>query len=188
MENKKEEASCLLENKKAQVWIETAIYTLIGLTIIVILITSATPQIEKIKDKGIISQTTEALLILNNEIFEVEQAGGSGRVVQFTVAKGRLDINPEENIIRYLLEDTRLELTEENETVKEGEIYIFTKKRGSRFDITLTMNYSGRLNMTFNNKKDIEILQAGTTPYKIQVENKGDNTPTADTHIDFKLL
>jgi len=176
------------KRNKGQVWIETAIYTLIGLTIIVILITSATPQIEKIKDKGIISQTTDALITLNNEIFEVEQAGGSGRVVYFTVAKGKLEINTEDEIIRYVLEDTRLELTEENETVKEGDVYILTKGRGSRFDIFLTMNYTGRLNMTFDGEEKTQVLQAGTTPYKIQVENKGDNAPTADTHVDFKLL
>jgi uncharacterized protein (UPF0333 family) len=197
MKNTKKNGVCFMQKKgaykflmqkKAQIWIETAIYTLIGLTIIVILITSATPQIEKIKDNGIISQTTEALITLNNEIFEVEQAGGAGRVVYFTVAKGKLKINAEDNIIQYVLEDTRLELTEENKTVKEGDIYILTKERGSRFDIFLTMNYTDRLNMTFNNEEKIEILQAGKIPYKIQIENKGDNLATEDTHIDFKLL
>lgn len=188
MENKKRDNGFYLKNNQGQVWIETAIYTLIGLTIIVILITSATPQIEKIKDKGIISQTTEALNLLNNEIFEVEQAGGAGRVVYFTVAKGKLEINAIDNVIQYSLEDTRLELTEENETLKEGNIYILTKKRGSRFDIFLTLNYTDRINMTFDNKKDSKVLHAGTTPYKIQVENMGDNAPTADTHVDFNLL
>jgi type II secretory pathway pseudopilin PulG len=174
--------------KKAQVWIETAIYTLIGLTIIAILITSATPQIEKIKDKGIITQTTEALNILNNEIFEVEQAGGAGRVVYFTVKKGRLEIDPENSIIQYILEDTRLEFTEDNTTIQEGEIYLLTKKRGSRFDIFLTMNYTNRLNITFNDGKTLKVLNAGTTPYKIQIENVGDNDLNADTHINFELL
>jgi type II secretory pathway pseudopilin PulG len=174
--------------KKAQVWIETAIYTLIGLTIIGILITSATPQIEKIKDRGIITQTTEALNVFNNEIFEIEQAGGAERVVYFTVKKGRLEIDPNKSIIQYVLEDTRLEFTEENTTVKEGNIDLLTKKRGSRFDIFLTMNYTDRLDMTFNGLKTVKVLHAGTTPYKIQIENVGDNEANENTHINFELL
>ena len=174
--------------KKGQVWIETAIYTLIGLTIIAILLTTAKPQIEKIKDKGILSQTRAALLSLDNKIFEVEQAASTGRVVKFTVAKGKLEINAEDNLIQYLLEDTRLELTELNETIKEGDIYILTKQRGSRFDVYLTLNYTDRINMTFEGKKEKGILQAGTTPHIITIENMGDNAIDANTHIDFSLL
>ena len=174
--------------KKAQVWIETAIYTLIGLVIIAILITSATPQIEKIKDKSVLGQTSDALNLLNGKISEVEQAAGSSRVIEFTVAKGKLEINTADSIIKYVLEDSRLKLSEPGEIIKEGDIFILTTERGSRFDISLTMNYTGRLNMTFNDEKKTEILQAGTTPYKIQIENVGDNSPTEDTHMEFSLL
>ena len=40
---------------KSQVWVETAIYTLIGLTIITIIMSIALPQIEKMKEKAIIT-------------------------------------------------------------------------------------------------------------------------------------
>ena len=178
----------MVKKTKAQVWIETAIYTLIGLVIIAILLASATPQIEKIKDKSIISQTRDALLILDSKISEVEQAAGSSREIKFTVAKGKININAEEDLIEYVLEDTRLELSEIGEPIKEGEIYILTKQRGSKFDIYLTLNYTGKVDITFDNKEKTEVLQAGTTPYRIVVENIGDNLPTENTHIDFSLL
>ena len=59
------------KSKVAQVWVETAIYTLIGLTIIAIVMSVATPQIEKMKEKAIIGQTLEAMNHLNNEIIKI---------------------------------------------------------------------------------------------------------------------
>jgi len=177
-----------LKKNKGQVWIETAIYTLIGLTIIAILLTAAKPQIDKIKDKGIISQTAEAMTILDNEISDIRQAPGSSREVKFKVAKGKLEIDANNNLIQYVLEATRLELSEPDETIREGEIFILTKQKGSRFDIFLTLNYTDKLNMTFRNEKDSYILQAGTTPHRIIIENVGDNLPAEDTHVDFSLL
>ena len=185
---KKKGEGKFLKNKKSQVWIETAIYTLIGLVIIAILLAAAKPQIEKIKDKGIISQTVEAMNLLNNKISEAEQAAGASREIKFSVAKGRLEINASGDIIQYIMEDTRLELSESNETIREGDIFILTKERGSRFDIILTMDYTGRLDMTFKDEEKTGVLQAGTTPYRIIVENIGDNSPTEDTHIDFSLI
>jgi len=186
--DKKGEGSYLFKDKKAQVWIETAIYTLIGLTIIAILLTSAKPQIEKIKDRGIIGQTAEAMNLLDNEILEVEQAPSAIREVRFNIAKGKLEINATSNSIQYVLEDTRYKLSEPDKIIQEGEIFVLTKERGSRFDVYLTMNYTDRLNMTFNGEKKTEILQPGTTPYRIIIENVGDNLPTQNTHIDFRLL
>tara|TARA_Y100000310_G_C20614270_1_gene779754 strand:+ start:622 stop:1161 length:540 start_codon:yes stop_codon:yes gene_type:complete len=177
-----------IKKKKAQVWVETAIYTLIGLVIIAILLTAAKPQIEKIKDKGIVVQTMEAMNLLNNKIIEAEQAAGGSREIKFSVAKGRLEINSEEETIQYIMEDTRLELSEIDVEVREGDIYILTKERGSRFDIFLTMNYADRLDITFDNLQKKGVLQAGTTPYRIIAENIGDNTPTENTHINFNLI
>lgn len=175
-------------SNKAQVWIETAVYTLIGLTIIGILLASAAPQIEKIKDRSVISQTSEALNKINSKIIEIEQAPANSREIQIAMSKGKLEINSNEGIIQYVLEDSRLKLTELNETIEEGNIFILTKQRGARYDIYLTLNYTNRINMTFNGKKETKNLQSGTTPYRLVVENVGDNSLSQKTHIDFNLI
>ena len=72
--------------------------------------------------------------------------------------------------------------------INRSNIDLLTKKRGSRFDIFLTMNYTDRLDMTFNGLKTVKVLHAGTTPYKIQIENVGDNEANENTHINFELL
>jgi hypothetical protein len=176
-------------NKKAQVWVETAIYTLIGLTIIAILLSAATPQITKLRDRGVVTQTSDALNILDNKIDEIKQSAGNIRVIDFKIAKGRLEIDSKEDTIVYILEDTNLKLSEPGETIQEGDMLIQTLEYGSRFSIRLIMNYSEVLDLTHDLEGEQKrILQAGTTPYKIQIENIGDNAFNEPTHINFNVL
>ena len=176
--------------KKAQVWVETAIYTLIGLTIIAIVLSIATPQIEKAKERSIISQTEDALNILNNEIREVEQTAGSVKIVNFKITKGKLEINPSsdkaDGKTTYTLENTKLEFSEEGQEIKVGEILFNTKKSGRSFDVSLTLPHQG-LYITFNEKSKLKTLHASTTPYNIKIKNVGDNELGEPTHIDFSL-
>ena len=170
---------------KSQIWIETAIYTLIGLTIMAIILSIATPQIEKIKEKTIIKQTITALDELNNEIQKVEQNTGTIKIVLFKITKGKLEIKSNEDKIIYSLENTNLEFSEEGEKIKEGDLTFYTEKLGRRFNIFLELSYEN-LNITFNRKEQIKTLSQGI--YKIQLENVGDNPIGNKTHIDFKIV
>jgi len=172
--------------KKAQVWVETAIYTLIGLTIIAIVLSIATPQIEKAKERSIISQTEDALNILNNEIREVEQTVGSVKIVNFKITKGKLEINSNNNQTIYTLENTKLEFSEEGQAIKIGEILFNTTKSGRSFDVSLILFHEG-LNITFNGNKKLKTLHASTTPYNIKIENVENDELGLPAHIDFSL-
>ena len=170
---------------------ETAIYTLIGLTIIAILLSIAMPQIDRIKDRSVIRQTIEALNDLDNKLLEIGQSPGNVRVVNFKVGKGKLEINPVIDSVIYSLENTKLELSELGKPIQEGPIVLETQKYGSNFNIILTMNYSSNLNITYDGSdENIKTLQAGVTPYKIQIENKGSNSTLGDAiiNIDFNVI
>ncbi|VVB78077.1 Uncharacterised protein [uncultured archaeon] len=173
-------------NFKGQVWIETVVYTLIGLAIMAILLSISMPQIEKIKDKSIITQTTDSLNVLNSKVSEAEEARGSIRVVNFKIAKGRLELNSSGNKVIYTLENTKLELSQIGESIKEGNVIMETKKSGDKFNIFLTMDYNNTLNLTYNGKKETKVLQAGTAPYKIILENTGYDA-SRKINIDFNL-
>ena len=175
------------KTNKAQIWIETAIYTVIGLTIIAILLTVVTPQIEKTKDAGIVKQTIDAINVLDNKISEIGQAGGNIRIIDFKISKGRLEIDSQNDSIKYYLEDTGLELTQVGQDIKNGNLYIRTEKTGSKFKIFITRYYDN-LNLTNDNADNIKVLQAAATPYRIQIENVGDNDVTQKTHINFGVL
>ena len=142
------------------------------------------PQIEKIKDNSIITQTSEALRTLNSKILEAEESRGSIRIVNLKIAKGKLDIDSTGNKIIYSLENTRLELTELGENVTEGDIMVETKKSGDRFNIFLTLDYDNDLNITYDGRKETKTLQPGTAPYKITLENIGYDS-LRRTNINF---
>lgn len=174
--------------KLSQVWVETVVYILIGLTIIAILLSIVSPQIERIKDKGIIKQTMDAMDILDNKIADVEQSPGSIGIVNFKVAKGMLMINSTNESIQYLLEDSILEFSEVGNEIKEGNYFIKTEKRGNRFDIYLKRYYTGLDFLYSEDANKIKIMQSGATPYKISLENKGQAAPALPTQIDFNVL
>ena len=168
-----------------QIWVETAIYTLIGLTIIGIVLSIITPEIQKIKERTIISQTNEALTQLNNEIQKVGQTEGNVKIIDFKITKGKLDIISSDKKIVYTLENTKLEFSEEGQEIKQGDIILKTEKVGKRFNVILELRYPN-LDITFNNQIKSQTLHSSPNPYKIKIENVGDNS--AKLHLDFSLV
>jgi hypothetical protein len=178
----------MVDKKRAQVWVETVIYTLIGLTIIGTLLFAANPQIEKIKDKGTIQQTIVALDEIDKKISEVEQNAGSIGIVDLKINKGKLKINSENDSIEYILENTRLKLSQPGMDVKDGNIIIRTDEYGSRFKITLRVDYNNSLNITYKGTEEEKTLTAGANSYKIQMENMELGEVSSKTNIDFGIL
>jgi type II secretory pathway pseudopilin PulG len=177
--------------KRGQVWVETAIYTLIGLTIIAILLAIANPQIEKTKDRGVITQTAEAMETIDNKLLEVEQAPGSTRVVDLKISKGKLEILSSNDSIRYILENTRLKMSEPGVEIKEGSFVLQTLEYGKRYHVIITRNYSSNLNISYNGREENKAIQAASTPYQLRIENKGNNDPAnpgEKSNIEFSLL
>ncbi|MBS3079719.1 hypothetical protein J4218_06365 [Candidatus Pacearchaeota archaeon] len=160
-------------NSHAQVWVETAIYTLIGLTLIAVVMSSALPQIEKIKDRETVKQTMVALNQLNQKISETREAPSSARIYDIFLSKGKLEIDSGNDTITYKLENTRLKFSEIGEKVKEGDIITETQTYGSRFNIILYLNLSQNTNITFNNQEILKTIQQGPSPSKIKIYNNG---------------
>jgi type II secretory pathway pseudopilin PulG len=163
--------------KKSQIWVETVVYTLIGLTIIGILLAIVSPQVEKMRDRNIIMQTIDAIEVMDAKISEVEQSAGSIGVVELKIAKGKFFINGSGNYTLYVLENTRLEFSELNRGIKQGNINITTKKNGNRFNVYLKRDYGSTIDIVvrtggIDDTDAIRLLQASPTPYKIYIENK----------------
>ncbi|MEM0465729.1 MAG: hypothetical protein QXW97_03460 [Candidatus Pacearchaeota archaeon] len=182
-----------LKSRKSQIWIETVIYTLIGLAIIGILLSIIVPQLEKMKDNNIIKQTIEALDILDSKISEIEQATGGIGKVNFKLAKGKILINGSGEYILYIMEDTKLEYSQVDKEIKYGNLNITTKKKGNRFNIYIKRDYSSRINISIgtsgggDDSSAIKLLQPGSTPYNIYLENKGQLNPDDKTKIVIRI-
>jgi|SRR3989344_5746089 len=168
----------ILKNKKlSQVWIETVIYTLIGLTVIGLLLSFAKPKIEAIRDKAVIDQTINALTDLDKQISDIIIAPGNIRYAFFTIKRGELTINPSQDTIEYVLKNSKYiysELNKNATTIKMnlGTLYIKTEGNKS-VDVKLWIDYSEYLDIKYNMVDTQKTISAAAIPYKIGLNNKG---------------
>lgn len=172
---------------QGQVWVENAVYILIGITLITIILSLAFPQIEKMEDRGIVKQTISAMNTLDNTIEDAKKEVGNVRIIDFKIAKGRLEINSSSDEIVYILENTKLEMSELNTEIEYGDLILKTEKQGARFKISLKKRYDS-LNITFKGEDKLGTLNAGATPYKIVISNLGSPSVNDPMQIDLGLL
>src|SRR3990167_7867220 len=97
--------SLVAKNKKGQVWIETVIYTLIGLSLIAIVLAFITPRISEAKDKAIVSQTISSMNQFDEKINEVLAAPGNVSYIDFTIKRGSFIVNSSGDSIIFFIED-----------------------------------------------------------------------------------
>ena len=171
--------------KRGQIWVETAIYTLIGLTVIAIALSIAMPQIQEAQDRAVITQTMDILNGIDRTITEVSQSPGNIRIIEIKLSKGRIEINSTGNYISYIMEDTNLKLSEPEESIKQDNIIIKTQERGKNYDIILNMSYEN-FNITYGGEDTFKTLQSGEIIHKLFIENKGVDADEK-TIIDFRV-
>lgn len=160
-------------DKSAQVWVETVIYTLIGLVIMGAIIAIVTPKINELNDKMTISQTTTVLNELNSQILDTLLAPGNKREVLLTVKKGEYTIDAPNNQIVYVLPGSTYLASEINESIPQGDIIMRTvDKTGEKYDIYLSLNYRS-FNLTYQNKDANKTLTKAPVAYKLLIEYVG---------------
>lgn len=196
--NKTGEMSKMTE-KKAQVWIETVIYILIGLAIIALILTFVVPKINEQKDIAVVEQSIASLQVLDDTINDVISKGKDNkRVVEFKLSRGELYFNVtgnEENKIYLIINGLTKPYSEPNEEINFGRIKIKTREGKKTSSVSLTLNYTEvGVVLTFNDDEKNAKFTPSSTPYKFIIENKGiaknvfsDNGVEYDAHkIDIK--
>ena len=162
-----------LKNEKGQIWVETVIYTLIGLTIIGLVMAVALPKINEKKDEIVIEQSIEALGNIDDKIYDVVDGGvGNKRVIDLEVKVGTLVIDMDEDTISWVL-DSRLEYSEPGVAVPLGRINVTTTEAGP-WEVELKIGYGVDLQFDGANFGTRQ-LDIAPTPYKFVIENVGKN-------------
>ncbi len=164
--------------KRGQVWVETVLYTLIGLALIGLVLGFVTPRINEAKDKLAVEQTISSLNNLDERISSVLETPGNKRQVDFTMKRGEMYIDGAKDQIRFLLSDLNKPYSEVGVPIDIGRVKIISKAGQKSNSVELTLNYTGTFNLTYSDKgvlKDVEkkFTQAAT-PYTLSVENHGD--------------
>jgi len=172
-------------NNKAQIWIETVIYTLIAFVLIAAVLAFVKPKIDELQDKAIIEQSISMLKDVDSTVRDVVQGGsGNKRKLEIGINKGNFQIDGESNLLLFEIESNFI-YSEIGKEIYDGNIIIKTKELGDKGIVTLKRVYED-YNITFNNKEAIKTIGKAATSYNLFVSNKGRNEN--DTwQVDFEL-
>lgn len=109
-------------SKNAEVWVSAILYILIITLVIVLILKTAVPIIEKMKDRSSFNKAKESMLTIDKTISEVANEGeGSQRIVPVDVKDGKIIIN--NNEISWEIE-TKTEVLDERSSVDFGNLKI----------------------------------------------------------------
>lgn len=156
--------------KRGQVWVETVIYTLIGLSVIGLVLAGALPKINERKDSISIEQSIDALRVIDNKIYQVQTAIGNRRIINLDMKKGDMIIDMTNNKISWIL-DSSFAYSEIGIPISLGRINITTFE-SDPYSVDLTIGYNFDL-MFDNNTLGEKTLNSAPTPYNFVVENYG---------------
>jgi len=171
--------------KRAQIWIETVIYTLIGLVIIGSLLYVVIPRINQLTDKTILLQSSEILKTINEKIDSVSLYPGSSREIELSLKKGEFIINSTGNTLSYVLSQTKYKYSEPNITLVNRNYVEFTEKGNNFYNVYLILNYSD-INISYNSKQDTKKLTSASNTYTLLFENTG--RMNNQTQINIRLI
>ncbi|MBT7706509.1 hypothetical protein HN747_03600 [archaeon] len=158
-------------DKKAQIWVETVTYTLIGLTIIGLLIAGIRPQIEKAQDKNLIKQIKESLEEINQKINEIRVIPGNQRKIILHIDKGAVTIDAENDLIVWRMMSS-YEYSEPDLTITEGNLNITTVD-GNPWEIVFELPFTS--NITYDGLEISRELRETSTSYDLIIKNEGQN-------------
>ena len=173
-------------SRKAQIWVETVIYTLIAFIMIGIVLAFAKPKIEEFQDKTIVEDSVKMMEGIENIITEIDRRGaGNQRTIKLEMKKGMLKIVGFDDEMEFVI-DSRYKYSEEGADFQEGNIVINTKGKGGLNTITMTRYYSSKYDLTYKGDANgLKTINPSATAYNLIILNKGN---IADkTIIDFEI-
>lgn len=159
------------KNRRGQVWVETVIYTLVALAMIGLVLTFAKPKIEEIQDKALIEQSIKMIEDIDILIMGIVQGGsGNKRLLEVGIKKGVLKIDGENDKIVFEIEGKH---SEPGVKIEEGNLEIYTEKKGELHLVTITRDYNGIYNITYNGADKLKSITKSSTSYKLLISNEG---------------
>jgi hypothetical protein len=170
-------------SRRAQVWVETVIYTLIGLAVIGVLLAVSKPKIEEMKDKIVIEQTIASLNDISTKIYDVQISPGNKRVLNLKISSGRFYVNSTYNEIGWVLE-SHYKYSEIGRNVPLGNLRVLTME-GAPYLITITMKYT--TNITYTGKETYFDIEGSPSPYVLTVENLGTQSGQSVANVDLVI-
>ncbi len=159
------------KNRIGQVWIETVIYTLIGLSLIGLTLAILTPKIKEFRDRSVIEETLSSMNLFDSKINEILDAPGNRRRIDLTIDKGIFAVNSSGDSLKFKLENSKVRYSEPGVSLEIGRVNVTTLENGENYDIKLEIFYLH--NISFDGKEDYIEFTPVSIPYKFFIENRG---------------
>jgi len=164
--------------KRGQVWIETVLYSLIGLALIGVALAIITPKINASKDRLVVEQTIDSLNIIDLKIVELLDRGQANvRIIdEFSIKKGELYFNANEDKIIFVIDDLSKPYSTPGEIIKKNNVEIISEEGNKNSKVFLTLDYAGVLNLTYVeglNNLGVKKITPAAIAYAFRLENKG---------------
>ncbi len=170
-------------SRKGQVWIETVIYTLIGLALIGLVLAILSPKIKEFRDRSVVEQSIDSLNMIDSKINELLDAPGNKRKIELSIEKGKLAVNASRDTIYFIIDESNVRYSEPGISLQVGRINLTTLPMTEKYLINLELNY--KYNLTFDGVDSAELIEftPASLPYKFFVENKGIQTYQSGQHL-----
>ncbi|MFA4887318.1 MAG: hypothetical protein WC595_03840 [Candidatus Nanoarchaeia archaeon] len=186
-----------MHSKKGDVWVSAILYFGLGIIIITIMLTAATPVINKLRDKNIIIQTKDIFQVIDANIREVAREGpGAQRPLTVDVRKGEFSF-PNAGAVQWKYESKALiadvcvrppapalPLADDAcPQVREGNVRIVVRPGNAdkSYDTKLQLNYTGVLYVKYG---EVSKTVAGNTA--LVIRNFGASCGSnADERLNF---
>ncbi len=162
----------ILKRKQGQVWMETLLYTVVGLAIIGAVLSFALPKLEQNKERAIIAEQISTLKTLDEIVLDLANApAGNTRIYSVSIDKSALTIDGSKDTISFSIPEIGVEYSEEGVSVKDGRVSVLTISAGKKkYKIDLSTSYdSSGINITTNRQDSIMELTPAPTPYTLQI-------------------
>ena len=172
-------------NKKAQIWVETVLYTFIAFLMMGLVLSYAKPKIEETRDKAIIEQSIELLNQIDKTINDIQLSGGNQRIVDIGIKRGifKIDGGNDKLIFEIVGKYT---YSEPGQDVVLGNLIIHNKKEGETNTLNITRNYNESFNLTYEFEDESKSLDKSSSPYRIAISNQGELNNKVI--INFKIV
>lgn len=170
--------------KKGQIWIETVLYTLIGLSLIALVLSYVTPKINEMKDRALVEQSIEAMNALNAKMGEIENSPGSVRIIEFTLKKGKISVNSEIEQVELSLSGLQVKFSEPGIEIDVGKARVLTEQKQDGYGVSIKID--SNMNITYNGSDNLKEINQASVPYKISIANKG--IKNGKYNIDLKIV
>ncbi len=162
-------------NKKGQIWVETVIYTLIGLALIGIVLAIVTPKINASRDKIIVEQSIASLSSLDDKIKEVVDNGQGNvrKIPELTLKKGELTFDGQADTITIALNDISKPYSQPGIAVEVGSVFVLSEVQNSKTTVYLMLNYTNVINLTVSKADALKKYDPASVPYSFIISNEG---------------